>query len=106
MPTVDPASLSKDQAKAKLNRCLHQGETDYYLTGHCADRIAERDLTNGDVLSVCRSGAVIKPPEWDIKFRNWKYTVEGLNVDGVRISVVFAFVRSRAIFITVFREGH
>jgi len=72
------------------------------LTRHFRDELANDDLTMEDVLSVCRSGAVILEPEKDIKTGQWKYRIEGTTADLRRVAIVFAFKSELAVFITVF----
>lgn len=95
--------LSKDRAKAALNSCLQDGTVTY--TKHFRDELANDDLTTEDVLSVCRSGAIVVSPEKDIKTGDWKYRIEGLTADRRQIAVVFSFRQPRAaVFITVFER--
>lgn len=95
-------ALSKDRAKTQLNRCLIEGEVTY--TKHFTEELANDDLTTGDILTVCRSGAVIMEPEKDIKTGQWKYRIEGLTADQRQVSVVFSFRADRAVLITVFER--
>jgi hypothetical protein len=92
--------LTKDQAKAELNRCVEEGAVVY--SRHFRDELAKDDLTTGDVLSVCRSGVVIMAPEKDIRTAEWKYRIEGRTVEGQQMAVVFSFRPGQAVFITVF----
>ena len=94
--------LSKDQAKAKLNRCLEEGAVIY--SQHFRDELANDDLTMEDVLAVCRSGAIIMAPEEDIKTGKWKYRIEGITADRRQVVVVFTFRPGLAVFITVFER--
>ena len=92
--------LSRDRAKAKLNRCLEDGTVVY--TQHFRDDLAIDDLTMEDVLAVCRSGAVIMEPEEDIRTGHWKYRMEGTTADLRRVAMVFTFRPELAVCITVF----
>jgi hypothetical protein len=76
---VKDEPLSKDRAKTQLNRCLAEGKVTY--TKHFREELAHDDLITGDILTVCRSGAVIMEPEKDIKTGQWKYRIEGLTAD-------------------------
>ena len=71
---------------------------------HFRDELVNEGLTTEDVLTVCRSGAIIMAPEKDIKTGQWKYRIEGPTVDGRRVAVVFTFRPDRAVFITVFER--
>jgi len=100
---VSDAPLSRDRAKARLNRCIENGVVTY--SQHFREELANDDLTREDVLYVCRSGAISKPPERDIRTGRWKYRIEGMTVDRVPIAVVFTFRSVDAVFITVFRRN-
>lgn len=73
-------------------------------TKHFRDELTNDDLTTQDVLSVCRSGAVIAAPEKDIKTGRWKYRIEGKTSEPRRIAVVFTFRPESAVMITVFER--
>lgn len=94
--------LSKDHAKAKLNRCFEEGAVIY--SQHFRDELANDDLTRVDVLMICRSGAIVAAPEKDIKTGHWKYRIEGTTIDRHRIALVFAFRAQSAVLITVFKR--
>ncbi|MGI8743569.1 MAG: hypothetical protein ACR2NN_13560 [Bryobacteraceae bacterium] len=53
--------LSKNRAKAKLNRCLEEGAVIY--SQHFRNELTNDDLITEDILAVCRSGAIIMVPE-------------------------------------------
>lgn len=57
---------------------------------HARDRAVERRFTADDVLRVLRFGTVSFHPEWDERFEDWKYTVSGVDRDGVPLAVVIA----------------
>lgn len=94
--------LSKDQAKAKLNRCFEDGVVIY--TKHFRDELASDKLTTGDVLAVCRSGVIIMAPEKDIRTGHWKYRIEGITAEKRHVAVVFSFRPEVAVLITVFER--
>ena len=99
---MEGAPLTKDRAKAALNRCLQEGEVIY--SQHFRNELANDDLTTQEVMAVCRSGAIIMVPERDNKTGQWKYRIEGITVDRRQVAVVFTFKDERAVFITVFER--
>lgn len=94
--------LTKDQAKAALNSCLEDGAVVY--TRHFRDELANDDLTMEDVLVVCRSGAIVRVPETDIRTGEWKYRIEGSTAEHRQIAVVFCIRPGATVFITVFER--
>jgi molybdenum cofactor biosynthesis enzyme len=83
-------------------RCVAAGAV--RLTGHFREELTNDDLVMGDVLAVCRSGAVIRAAEPDLRTGEWIYRIEGRTADAHRIAVVFKFEGERAVFITVWKE--
>ena len=99
------APLTKAQAKAQLNLCLDAGFVIY--TRHFKEELASDGLTTEDVLAVCRSGAVLMPPEKDIRTGDWKYRIEGYTADHEKVALIFALRPEReAVFITAFKRSH
>jgi hypothetical protein len=96
------AALTRDEAKAVLNRCLEEGEVKY--TKHFGEELINDDLSTEDILRICKSGAIIEAPEKDIKTGQWKYKIEGTTSDNRRVAVVFVLRHLLAIFITVFER--
>lgn len=103
MPTREDRPLSRDQAEAKLNRCLEEGAAIY--SRHFRDELLNDDLSMQDVLTVCKSDVIFMAPEKDIKTARWKYRIEGVNADRPKIAVVFTFRTDQAVFITVFERA-
>lgn len=99
---VREAPLSKDRAKAKLNRCVEEGAVMY--SRHFREELADDGLTTGDILAVCKSGAISMAPEKDIKTGQWKYRMEGITADRRKVAVVFTFRTEVGVFITVFER--
>jgi hypothetical protein len=84
---VSDGPLSKDQAKKEVNWCLEEGAVMY--TKHFRDELTNDDLTTEDVLTVCKSGAVIMEPEKDIRTGQWKYRIEGGTADRRQVAGSF-----------------
>ena len=86
----------------ELNSCIEDGAVVY--TRHFRDELVEDNLTMEDVVTVCRSGAIVVPAEKDIRTGDWKYRIEGLTTDQTRIAVVFCLRPDKAVMITVFER--
>lgn len=97
--------LSSDRENAELNLCLEDGLVAY--SRHFKEELANDGLTMEDVLTVCRSGAVIMAPEPDIRTGDWKYRMEGRTADDENVAMVFTFkLERKAVLITVFKRTH
>ena len=100
---MEEQPLGNDQAKAKLNRSLEEGQVVY--SRHFRDELAKDALDMEDVRTVCRSGAIGMAAEKDVRTGNWKYRIEGITADRRHVAVVFTFIRKQAaMFITVFER--
>jgi hypothetical protein len=47
-------------------------------------------LAIGDALHVIQHGCVFREPEFDVKFRQWRYCIQGTEPDGKYVGVIFA----------------
>ena len=65
IPTDYDGLLGNDRAKARLNRCLEEGDVRY--SRHFREELADDNLGMEDVLTICRSGAIIMAAEKDLK---------------------------------------
>ena len=75
-----PDPLSPDEAKRKIDLFLDQGR--FRVSAHCRDEsMPKRNVTSPDIVNCLKTGSVIRPPQWDDRFQNWKYEVEGIDLD-------------------------
>ena len=85
-----PPRLSPAEAKRKIQLILEEGIVDF--TTHCRRRMRERGADDLDVVHVLRNGQIIREAEWDSEHNNWKYRVEGTDIEGdelITITVIF-----------------
>ncbi|HEX5885252.1 MAG TPA: DUF4258 domain-containing protein [Pyrinomonadaceae bacterium] len=87
MSPITPPRLSPLEATRKIRLLLEEGTTDY--SGHCwHERMPERNVSTLDVEQVLGKGQVIRNAEWDSDFCNWKYRVEGTDIDGEELTAI------------------
>lgn len=93
--------LSKSEALKLLRECLKNGIVEYHP--HFLQRCHERDVDPQDAQFVLRKGLIYDEPELDLRFREWRYKVEGKPPDGEqRLKVVITFLeRNEMLVITV-----
>lgn len=71
-------------------KCLQPGRR--VIPGkHFRDELENEGLTLSDALHVLRTGRIYDEPEQDIKTGDWKYRIEGKEVDGRTLKIVFCF---------------
>jgi len=48
----------------------------------------KRKVTTLDVVSTLQTGQIIRDPEWDENYQNWKYRVEGVDMETDELTVI------------------
>ena len=93
--------LSRPEAVQLLRECLRTGKI---IPGkHFRDELSREGLILPDALRVLKMGNIFQEPECDPKTGDWKYRVEGREVDGKWLAIVFCFRGTDTAFlITVF----
>lgn len=91
------ARLSKQRAQALLRHCLEHGIVEPHP--HFSKALKEDGLTLIDVMPVLKSGIVYDEPEFSVRFQEWRYKVEGNEVGGKRIAIVFTFVAEEEVLL-------
>jgi hypothetical protein len=97
-----PRSLTSQEALGALRLALTVSTVDFSRK-HFRERMQERGFDMNDVTHVAKEGTIRRPPEFDIKFRNWKYTVEGRDVEGETLGIVFSVEDGLVTLITGIR---
>ena len=77
---------------------------DVALTSHVRKRMQEREFVSEDITQSFDVGKINKAPEWDPDHQQWKYTVDGSDVEGTPLSVVFSFDDDTLVLITGYRR--
>lgn len=93
--------LSRPEAVKHLRECLRSGKI---IPGkHFRDELAKEGLILPDALHVLKTGNIFQEPECDPQTGDWKYRIEGREVDGKWLAIVFCFrATDTAFLITVF----
>lgn len=86
-----PPKLSPDEAKEKILLILEDGFVE--PTFHClTDSMPKRNVDMSDIKNALQSGKVRRKPEWNDDYNNWKYRVEGYDVDGDDLIVITVII--------------
>lgn len=93
--------LSRPDAIKLLRECVQKGNI---IPGrHFRDELEKEGLNLQDAVRVLKTGNIFLEPESDTKTGDWKYRVEGAEVDGKWLAIVFCFkTKDTAFLITVF----
>lgn len=100
---IKPIPLSLTDAKAHILSILEDG--DIKFSSHLRhERMKERSLTANDIRSALRNGEILRPAEWEEKYQNWKYRLEGKDLLGQDLSVITVIITKdlKLIIITAF----
>ena len=74
---------------------MSDGET--VFSKHVRDDVASgrHGTTYQDILHVLQFGEVISDPEWDEAHGNWKYKVEGLDLENEELRVITIIIEEQ-----------
>ena len=93
--------LSRAEATDLVRNCLSAGRV---ISGkHFREELANEGLDIFDAYNVLRMGIILHEPEPDIRSGDWKYRIEGTDLEGKPLAVVFCFKdEATGFLITVF----
>lgn len=76
-----PEPFTLDVAKRKIRLILRDGDT--FFSQHLLDdiRTGRHGVSHQDVLHVLKTGEILTEALWDETQRNWKYKVEGTDLE-------------------------
>ena len=99
----DATPLSPEDAKRKIALFLKDGKVKPSI--HCRrDSMRTRNIDMQDIEHVLAEGEILRDPEWDAEHGQWKYVVEGTDLEGdeLRAVTVFFDVNMTLFIVTVF----
>jgi len=84
-----------DEAKRKIVQILREGST--VFSEHLNRDIVRnrRGVSHQDVLYVLQTGEIIAEPEWDETHENWKYKVEGIDLENDELRAITIIIEER-----------
>jgi len=81
--------LSRAEAADSVRHCLSAGRV---IPGkHFREELAIEGLDFLDAHHVLRTGNIFQEPEPDIRSGDWKYRMEGTDLEGKPLAVIFCF---------------
>ncbi|MCI0490958.1 MAG: DUF4258 domain-containing protein [Blastocatellia bacterium] len=80
----------------------YENDGEIVLSWHLKKDRAHRNITTDDCKYLLKTGKLAWPPIWDDKHQNYKYEIDGQDLDGDALHLVFAidYARARIIVIT------
>jgi hypothetical protein len=89
--------LSRQDALNLLRHCFEEGIVQYHP--HFHQRCVDRKVDPMGAQHVLRKGTIFDEPEFEVRFQQWRYKVEGKDPDGGVLKVVFTFLSSDQVLI-------
>lgn len=82
-----PEALSPSEAERLILLILNEGFVE--PTYHCRhESMGKRGVTMPQLLHALKTGKILRSPEWDDEYENWKYRVEGVDTEGDSLAAV------------------
>jgi hypothetical protein len=101
-----PKKLTSAEAEAKIQNIINQGGK-IILSAHCKNEsMKKRDVVFDDIKNALLAGKVIDC-QWSDHFNNWKYEVEGTDLEGDNLNCITIFFDATfsMLIITVLERG-
>ena len=88
-----PPKLTAAEVKRKLLVILEEGSVIY--SWHCHEEsMVARNVSAQDVEDLLENGHPSEDAEWSEKDGNWKYKIEGIDIEGDELSAIFVIFDS------------
>ncbi len=95
-----PQPLSSESAKEEILLKLAEGKL--YLTDHCKyESMPKRKIFTPDIIIALEIGEIKRKPDWDVEYQNWKYRVEGFDVENDDL-IIITVILDNLIIVTAF----
>jgi Domain of unknown function (DUF4258) len=91
--------LSPAEAQRKIRLILEEGTVD--ISGHCRRRMRARGVDDLDIAHVLEKGQIIRQAEWDPDHNEWKYRVEGTDIEGDELTAITVIFEADLSLLTV-----
>jgi hypothetical protein len=94
-----PPCFSPAEAQRKIRLILEEGIVD--ISGHCRHRMRTRGVDDLDIAHVLEKGQIIRQAEWDSDYNNWKYRIEGTDIEGDELTAITVIFEADLSLLTV-----
>lgn len=93
--------LGRQEATDLARRIVESGFIE--TPQHQQDRAIERNVTSRDIAHCLTMGRVTREPEWNERHQEWRYRIEGEDIEGVELTLIVAFEDEETLaVVTVF----
>jgi len=84
-----------------IRRISKYGDLGLVFTNHIRESMNKRDFTTSDILKVLSTGELKKKREFDDMYQNWKYRIEGKDVEGEKLTLIFSITQEEDAIILI-----
>ena len=99
MEQTRSSRLSPAEAQRNIRLILEEGTVE--ISGHCRRRMRERGVDDLDLVHVLENGQIIREAEWDLNHNQWKYRVEGMDIEGEALTAITVIFEADLSILTV-----
>lgn len=90
-----PEPLASDEAKRRIVLTLRDGETVFSRHVHEDVASGRHGTSYPDILHVLQHGEILRKPVWDEAHENWKYKVEGADLEDEELRVITIIIEEQ-----------
>jgi hypothetical protein len=91
--------ISGKSVLEKARKCLES--EDVIFSSHLKDRMLERNFNMQDVINVIENGDIPRPPKWNEELGQFRYVVEGKDLEGEELKLVITLSDKRDAIIII-----
>ncbi len=82
--------FSPEEAQRLIRERFDNRFTKIHYTAHARVQMAARKVETGDTHHVFRTGTISEQPEFDFVNENWKYRIEGKDLEGEDLALIIS----------------
>ncbi len=87
---MDRPPFSPEEAQRLIRKRFDNRFTKIHYTAHAREQMAARKVETGDTHHVFRTGTIPEQPEFDLVNGNWKYRLEGKDLEGEDLALIIS----------------
>jgi hypothetical protein len=94
-----PHRLNSSEAEQLIRLIVNDGTVE--ISAHCRQRMHWRRVSTQDLIHLLLTGEVKPLAEWDSDHGNWKYRVEGTDIDGDELRAITVILETDMLLVVI-----
>jgi hypothetical protein len=94
-----PHYLNSSEAERLIRLIVNEGTVK--ISAHCRQRMRWRRVNVHDLVHLLLTGEVKRLAEWDSDNCNWKYRVEGIDINGNELTAITVIIESDMLLVVI-----